>query len=353
MTFTSAFSKYFKYFKYFLIIFSISVLTVFMCGCIENPIGQGNLGGFDHDHDHEHNYVHNHDHDHDYNHDHDHDHLHWNDEDVDYVPLDNSSMESVISGDKILVAVSMVPQTEFVEKVGGRRVVAISMVPPGAGHNYDPSPRQLEDLAKAKIYFSLDSGEPFENKHLKTFSETNPNLKIVSTSKGMNLIRSEKSTDPHTWTSPKEVQIAVENIYEGLKSIDPENESYYFKNKESYISELKSLDSYIENALSNKENRTFIVYHPAWGYYARDYNLTQIAIELDGKEPSAKSVKNLVDRAKKENVKVVFVQKQLSQSYAESIAKEIGGTVISVDPLAKNYVENTKYMTDILKENMS
>lgn len=331
-----------KYFSYILI--PIFVCAVCVSGCIGNPfdgILNSDSDGYDHNHDHDHD---------DHNHDHDHDH---GDDSANYVPLNSSDMDSINRGEKILAAVSMIPQAAFVEKVGGDKVIALAMVPPGAGHTYDPSPRQLQDLAHAKIYFALNAGEPFEKKHVPVFSEANPNLKFVNTSDGIHLIKSGRSTDPHIWTSPKEAQIMVENIYLGLKSIDPKNESYYFKNKESYIQELRALDMYIEDALRYKKNRVFIVYHPAWSYYANDYNLKQIAIELDGKEPSAKSIKNLVDEAKKENVKVVFVQKQVSQTASKTIADEIGGFVVSVDPLSKDYIENTKYMTDILKEHMS
>ncbi|MCL2549669.1 MAG: zinc ABC transporter substrate-binding protein [Methanimicrococcus sp.] len=290
----------------------------------------------------------------------DHDHVHGPDCDHDhgdpnasYEALDNESVHQILNGSKILVAVSVVPQTEFVEKVGGDKVIAISMIPPGAGHNYDPSPRQLEDLSKASLYIRLDAGEPFENNYMNTFTQLNRNMTVVSASKGLTLIRSGNSTDPHIWTSPKCAMIMVENTYEGLAQIDPANASYYRENADAYLEELKELDADLEDMLSGLATRNFMIYHPAWGYLSRDYNLTQIAIEVDGKEPSPKAITQYIDTAKKNNIKVIFVQEQVSVSGAQAIAEGIGGVVYVIDPLAKNYVENMRHVGTVLSEKMS
>lgn len=284
--------------------------------------------------------------------DHDHDHDHGDSGAV-YEALGDESVNQILNGGKILVAVSVVPQTEFVEKVGGDRVIAISMIPPGAGHTYDPSPRQLEDLSKADLYIKLDSGEPFESNYMKTFIQLNPTMTVVSASKGMTLIKSGSSTDPHIWTSPKCAMIMVENTYEGLVQIDPANASYYRKNADAYLEELKELDAGLTETLSGLTTRNFMVYHPAWSYLSRDYGLTQIAIEAGGKEPSPKAIVQYIDLAKKNNIKVIFVQEQVSVSGAKAIAEGIGGEVYVIDPLAKNYAENMEHVGQILAEKMS
>ncbi|MCL2862977.1 MAG: zinc ABC transporter substrate-binding protein [Methanimicrococcus sp.] len=270
-----------------------------------------------------------------------------------YDALDNESVHQILNGSKILVAVSVIPQAEFVEKVGGDRVIAISMIPPGAGHNYDPSPRQLEDLSKASLYIKLDAGEPFENNYMNTFTQLNRNMTVVSASKGITLIRSGNATDPHIWTSPKCAMVMVENTYEGLAQIDPANATYYRDNADAYLEELRELDNDLTEMLSTLPTRYFMVYHPAWGYLSRDYNLTQIAIEVDGKEPSPRAIVQYIDLAKKNNITVIFVQEQVSVSGARAVAEGIGGDVYVIDPLAKNYVENTRHVGVVLSEKMS
>lgn len=270
-----------------------------------------------------------------------------------YEGLNNTSVDQVLNGSKILVAVSVVPQTEFVEKVGGDKVIAISMIPPGAGHTYDPSPRQLEDLSKADLYLELGSGEPFETNHMTTFRQLNPNMTVINSSAGLTLIQSGSSTDPHIWTSPKCAMVMVENTYRGLSQIDPGNASYYRQNADAYLEELNALDAELTAELSGLATRNFMVYHPAWGYLSRDYDLNQIAVEIDGKEPSPKAIAQYIDIAKENNIKVIFVQEQVSVSGAQAIAEGIGGKVYIIDPLAKDYVENMLHVGSVLSENMS
>ncbi|MDR0767960.1 MAG: zinc ABC transporter substrate-binding protein [Methanosarcinales archaeon] len=290
----------------------------------------------------------------DFGHDHDdcsdHDH---GDPNAAYDPLDDESIDSVLNGSKILVAASVIPQTEFIEKVGGSRVIAISMIPPGAGHNFDPSPRQLEDLSKARLYMQLGSGEPFERNHMRTFTQLNPNMTVINSSEGITLIGSGRSADPHIWTSPRCAIVMVENTYRGLAAVDPANASYYRANADAYIAELESLDAELTDMLSGMSSRNFMVYHPAWGYFARDYNLNQIAIEVDGKEPSPRDIVRFINIAKENNISVIFVQEQVSVTGATAIAEGFGGSVYVIDPLAKNYIENMRYVGQVLAEKMA
>ena len=149
------------------------------------------------------------------------------------------------------------------------------------------------------------------------------------------------------------VILMVKNIYDGLISIDPTNYKYYTLNKDIYIFKLKNLDKQIEQILYSKSNRSFIVYHPAWSYFARDYNLNQISIESGGKEPTPQTMEELIINAKKNNIKIIFVQEQINKKVAESIAKEINGSIVSLNPMAKNYIENMEYMAKIIEKNMT
>jgi zinc transport system substrate-binding protein len=289
-----------------------------------------------------------------YHHVHDDDCDHYDDPDAIILqPLTETQLRQIDSGEKILVAASVVPQTEFIEKVGGDRVIAISMIPIGAGHHYDPTLRQLEELSKARLFMALGSGEVFETRHMRTFTDISPNMKVVNSSVGIELIQAGRSTDSHIWTSPKCAQIMVENTYKGLAEIDPANATEYRKNADAYIKELQELDAELQAELSGLQSRNFMVYHPAWGYFARDYQLNQIAVEVDGKEPSPRALIEFVNLAKTNNITVIFVQEQVSVAGATAIAESVNGTVYVIDPLAKNYVENTRSVGQALAEHLN
>ncbi len=251
------------------------------------------------------------------------------------------------SNGKIGVVVTVGPQEEFVKRVGGDRVNVTVMVPPGADpHTYEPLPNQMKQVQNAQIYFQVGSGIEFELTWMDKLTSMNSQMKLVNTSAGIQLIpntaEGEEGNDPHVWVSPRNAKIMVENIYQTLVKEDPQNKDYYTKNRDEYLNELDELDKNITQTLSNKNNTKIMVYHPAWAYFCRDYNLQQISIESQGKEPTPQGITNLVDQARKENIKVIFVSPQFSTSNAQVIANEIGGKVIIADDLSENYLENMK-----------
>jgi len=248
---------------------------------------------------------------------------------------------------KIVVIVTIPPQAEFVEKIGGEKTEVTIMVPPGANpHTYEPKPSQLEKASKAEIYAKVGSGLEFELVWIDKIVSLNKKILVVDCSKGIKPI----GKDPHIWLSPRNAKIMVENIYQALIQIDPANKEYYTKNKEKYLQELDKLDKEITQTLSSKENRKIMVYHPAWAYFARDYGLEQIPIEKEGKEPTPQGITNLIKQAKENNVKTVFISPQFNRKNAEVIAKEIGGKVALIDPLEKNYIENMEKIAKIFAE---
>ncbi len=281
--------------------------------------------------------------------------------------VQENSTETEASSDKLIVAVSISPQAEFVEQIGGDKVSTVVMIPPGASvHSYEPTPSQLKDLSNAKIYVEVGSGVDFELAWMDDLLSVNSDMYVVNSSKGIQFRtmgedeqeehaeEAENGTeehteeeehdhtglDPHVWTSPQEAKIMVKNIYEGLVDVDPENEATYKQNYDSYIAKLDEADAKLKAALAGKEGSSFIVYHPAWGYLADDYGLHEISIEVEGKEPSAQDMQKLIDEAKEKGIKVVFVQSGFSTASAETIATQIGGEVVEVDPLAKDYIDN-------------
>lgn len=252
---------------------------------------------------------------------------------------------------KIGVVVTVGPQEEFVKRVGGDRVDVTVMVPPGADpHTYEPLPNQMKQVQNAQIYFQVGSGIEFELTWMDKLTSMNPQMKVVNTSQGIELLpntaENEEGTDSHVWVSPRNAKIMVENIYQSLIQTDPQNKEYYTKNRDEYLKQLDELDKNITQTLSGKNNTKIMVYHPAWAYFCRDYNLQQISIQSQGKEPSPQGIANLVDQSRKENIKVIFVTPQFSSSNAQVIATEIGGRVIVVDDLSENYLDNMKKVAE-------
>jgi len=268
--------------------------------------------------------------------------------------------------EKITIVVSIVPLAEFVEKIGGDNVVVSVMVPPGASpHAYEPTPGQLTEVSKAQMYVKVGSPIEFELVWLNKILSTNKDIFVCDASSEVELVKmhqyhtheerkrqSDKGLDPHIWLSPKNAKIMVKNICSSFISIDSVNEKCYTANKEKYLKKLDSLDRYIEKILKEKTNRKFMVYHPSWAYFARDYNLEQISVEAEGKEPTAKGIQHLIEQARKYNIKVIFASPQFNTESAEVVAREIQGRVALINPLAKNYITNMKKVAQTLSEAM-
>jgi zinc transport system substrate-binding protein len=251
---------------------------------------------------------------------------------------------------RIQVIVTIPPQAEFVEKIGGEKVQVTVMVPLGASpHTYEPTPRQLMEVSRAEIYFQVGSGVDFELAFASKLVELNKEMLVVNCSRGIQII----GGDPHVWLSPRNAKRMVRNIYDVLVKVDPENEDYYRMNLESYLTELENLDKEIREILRNLTNRRFMVYHPAWGYFSREYDLTQIPVEREGKEPTAKGLMALIDQARRLNMKVIFVSPQFDRKKAEVIVESINGRIVFLDPLAKDYVENLRTVALKLAWSMS
>jgi len=271
-----------------------------------------------------------------------------------------SNVETNKTNEKVNLIVSILPQKYFVEKIAGDHFNVSVMIPPGASPvTYEPTPRQMKALSKSSVYFQIGHIE-FEKSWMKKLIAVNPEIKLVDISQTTNLIETDDSrdhghlhaghhhhgVDPHIWTSPKEVKKQVQIIYESLIIEEPKLKDEFEKNYNSFIEEIDSLDQYISNELEQFKGRKFLIFHPALSYIARDYGLQQISIEIDGKEPTPANIQKIIDTAKKENIKIVFVQKQFSIHNAEVIANEIGGKVVRIDPLDFNWEKSIRLITD-------
>jgi zinc transport system substrate-binding protein len=263
---------------------------------------------------------------------------------------------------KINIMVSILPQIDFVQRIGGDRVKVTEMIPPGfSPATYNPSPNQLKKLEDANMYFKIGH-IPFEKIQMEKLEKINKNMKVIDTSKDITLLKLTdhkhdgeeeeldhvEGDDPHIWLSPRLVKIQAQNIYEALIDYNPENQEYFYKNYQEFINELEELDQKLIKTFEPIKNQTILVYHPAFAYLADAYNFHQEAIEIEGKEPNPSQLKKIIDEAKLDNIKVVFVQSQFSTKSAESIAQEIDGVVIQIDPLAKDYFSNLENMSHII-----
>lgn len=262
------------------------------------------------------------------------------------------------AGEKIGVAVTILPQAEFAERVGGEKAAVIVMVPPGANiHIYEPTPSQMTALTAAEIYAKVGSGVEFERVWMDKLIAVNRDMLVVDCAEGVELQEiagghegevGHGATDPHIWLSPRNAGIMVRNICKGLVRVDPENSTYYENIRDVYLQELAGLDRDIRDALSGVTDRTFMVYHPAFGYFARDYNLVMIPVEEEGKEPTAAGLAHLIGQAREQGIKVVFAEPQFNPQSAEVIAEAIGGRVVFIDALARDYVQNMRMLLDEL-----
>jgi zinc transport system substrate-binding protein len=251
---------------------------------------------------------------------------------------------------KVVVAVSILPQLEFVEAVGKDRVEAIALVPPGADpHTYELTPAQLVRLSQADLYIKVGTRLPIEEVTVPRLKQSNANMAIINSSEGLETL----GDDPHVWLSPRNAMVMVNHTRDGLIAADPTGEPYYTENAAAYIGLLQDLDNDISASVARMEKRKFIVFHPAWGYLARDYQMTQVAIGEEGKEPQAADIARIIETAKAENISVIFVEPQFDAKSAQVIADEIDGTVISIDPLAKDYISNLQTVSETIAQSAS
>jgi zinc transport system substrate-binding protein len=261
------------------------------------------------------------------------------------------------SAGKTAVAVTILPQAGFVEAIGGDRVEVVVMVPPGANpHTYEVTPDQMTRLSNARMYAKVGSQIEFELAWMDKLIAVNKDMLVVDCSRGINLLASadpdEPGQDPHIWLSVRNAMVMVQNIHDGLVQVDAANKSYYDSNTAAYLQQLTALDADFSRDLADVKNRSFIVYHPAFTYFAHDYNLKQIGVEQGGKEPTADYIERLIGEAEKDNIKVVFVSPEYSTKSAESIAREIGGRVVVIDPLAKDFIGNMRAIESAMKQAM-
>lgn len=263
------------------------------------------------------------------------------------------------------IFVSILPQKGWVEALAGDWVSVEVMVPPGQSPAiYEPTPQKMMRLNQAALYFSI--GVPFEEAWLPRMQEASPSVRFVDAVAGIErqpmadhlaAVPTERLPPPerrdrHVWVSPELVKPQLANMSTALQELMPERAEAIQANYRTYMQELEALQAFMQEKLEPVQGRSFMVFHPAWGYLAREFNLRQIPIERDGREPTPRQLTQLVELGQQENVRVIFVQQQFSQTVARSVANALNAEIIHLDPLAENFIENMRYIAEVLAEKL-
>ena len=260
------------------------------------------------------------------------------------------------AGGKLKVFASILPQEYFLERIGGDRVEVEVLVQPGQDpHLLELTPKQTARLAAADLYFRI--GVEFENSLIPRIESTMRDLEIVDCRREITLYETEgeeghDDRDPHIWLSVRNAVIIAGTMRDALVRADPVGRSAYDEEFSRLSAELEDLDTQISDILAPVRGKTLFVFHPSFGYFTRDYGLTQQAVETGGSEPSARQLARLVEKAVELNIRVIFVQPQFSRKSAETVAEAIRGVVIPIDPLARDYMANMILMARAVEEGL-
>lgn len=258
------------------------------------------------------------------------------------------------------ILVSIAPYKNFVERIAGDTVTVNLMVPAGASaHTYEPTPKQMMTAGKAAAWFVI--GESFESRVIPSLKAYHPDMAIVDLRHGLDMINADPETgcccchansqDLHMWLSARQVEIQVRTIALALSKLFPENAELYKKNLEVLTQDLKALDQEITTILKPLKSRLILVSHPAYAYFCRDYDLKQMSIEFEGKDPTPQQLTNILNRARQANVKKVYIQIQYNSKGARLFAKELGAEVVMLDPYSEHYFESMREIARKFAEN--
>lgn len=241
------------------------------------------------------------------------------------------------------------PLAWLVDRVGGERVDTVVLLPPGSSpHAFEPSPRQLRELAAAELLVMV--GHPdlaFEAHQVRRLAADRPELTVVAMAGGA-VGTDDDGVDPHLWTAPRHMAATAGRVAGALERLDPGGAAVYRHNLAALRDELDSLDADLRHRFSTLPHRTFFVQHPAWGHLAAAYGLRQVALEEEGKEPGPRELVRLVEEARRQRVTTVFVQRGEPRQAARVFAAETGARVVELDPLAYDWLGETRRAADAL-----
>ena len=260
--------------------------------------------------------------------------------------------------EKPIITVTLEPLRYFTEAIAGDNYQVISMVPKGSSpESYDPTPQQLVNLSQSQAYFRIGY-IGFEQAWMDKLEANSPDMKVYDTSVGVDLIRGEGhwhgdhyhegGVEPHIWNSTPNALIIADNIYKALCELDAAHQADYQKRLDVLKETIRQTDENVKAFLKNAD-KTFLIYHPALSYFARDYELKQISMEEGGKEPSPAQLKALIETCRKEKIHTIFVQQEFDQRNAQLIANELGVNIVSINPLSYDWAEEMVRVAKALK----
>ena len=274
----------------------------------------------------------------------------------------------MVDDGKILVAVSVVPQVAFVQAVAGDLVNVVTVIPPGnSPANYQPTTLEMQAISDASIYFVMQV--PTEEANiLPKISDFNEDIILINLRDAVSEkyplrymdnhdhddheegeAHQDETIDPHIWLSPKRVVVMIETIADELSILDDKNKEIYRKNADEYIKKLNALDNDIIQITDAMDNKSFMIYHGSYGYFAQDYDLQMISLEADGKAATAAKMQDVIDQAIDEGITTIFYQEEFDDAQASTVAQEIGGVVKKATPLSVEYIEGLLAFAKALK----
>lgn len=267
-----------------------------------------------------------------------------------------SSCKNKEHDERPIITVSIEPLRYVVEAVAGDKYQVKTIMPQGASpETYEPTPRQMMTLDKSQLVFRMGT-LGFEQTQLPKMLQSLPNITLIDAAQGIPLIASThhhegelESGDPHTWLAPNNLIVMAHNVAKALSKHDKANAAYYNQRATQFEQNMKEVDRQLKQQLQQVSCKTFLIYHPALGYMAQQYGLKQLAVEHDGKEPSAAYIEQLITQCKKQGVKVVFISKEHSGRAAQRIAHEVGANVVIINPLDYDVPNQLKYIARQLK----
>ena len=267
-------------------------------------------------------------------------------------------LASLLNAKPVIIA-SIAPVEYLAKAVGGDKIEVQSLAK-GDVHSYEPKPNDMKAVAKARIFIA--AGLEFEEAWIPRFKASAKNLVVVQSDAKIAKLKEEREeqaehdekheahADPHVWLNPMLAITMARNISDALIDMDKANKDFYLENFQKLMNDLLAFDESAKESLAGLKNRKFVVYHPAWGYFAAHYDLEQISIERSGKEPKIDEMASTLKMIKDENIKVIFADPNRSQKSAQILASQTGAKVELLDPLGYNLLENLKIAVGAIKD---
>lgn len=256
--------------------------------------------------------------------------------------------------EKLTIFASLAPVAHVVQAIGGDQVKAQALIPVGRDpHSFSPTPRQFMALSRAALYFTV--GMTFENELTSRLAANHNQLHIFDCSTG--IAKQQMGPDhhhhhhggegdPHIWLGIEALARMATNIADRLSQEAPDHKQEFQNNLHKFLRRLTNLDSALKQRLTPFKGRSFLVFHPSFGYFADSFGLVQEAVEIEGKSPSPRQLTAIIRLAKAKDIRVIFVQPQFDKRAAQRIAQAIGAQVVIMDPLAPEVFKNLREMAE-------